>query len=157
MINIIAAQAKNGIIGKNGALPWTLKKDMARFKSLTLGNTVIMGAETFRSIGRPLPDRINIILSNTIDKIDGATVCRDFDSALRLAISHKKEIFICGGESVYRQALPIADRVYITYVDAALDGDRRFPAISENFALQKEEYVRDGDFDTRFCVYEKRN
>ena len=155
MITIIVAVAKNGVIGKDGKLPWDLKLDMARFKELTMGNVVIMGSNTFKEIGKPLAGRENIIISKRIQAIDGATVCDSLDDAIRRAKFHGKEIFICGGESIYKEALAMADRLYITRVNEIVDGDRYFPAIPDNFKCVSSQDLADTGVSTTFCTYER--
>lgn len=159
MINIIVAIAKNGAIGKNGKLPWSLCEDMKRFKRLTMGNTVIMGANTYKEIGKPLSGRLNIILSSTL-KIneDNAIVLPSLSQAIEYskAFNGDKEIFVCGGEKVYAEALGIADRLYITHIDKEFDGDRYFPPIPDCFELVESSQVKDGDFSTTFCEYARK-
>ncbi|MDE5549060.1 MAG: dihydrofolate reductase [Clostridia bacterium] len=159
MINIIVAISKNGVIGKDGKLPWSLVEDMKRFKRLTMGGTVIMGANTYKEIGKPLAGRLNVILSSTI-KVDEENVV--VLPSLKQAIEYSKsagcdkEIFICGGEGVYKEAIDIADRLYITHIDAQIDGDRFFPPIPDCFYLVKSEGVIDGEFSTTFCEYARK-
>ena len=155
MINIIVAVARNGVIGKNGKLPWKLKLDMARFKELTMGNVVIFGLNTFKEFSKPLSGRENIILSKRIQNIEGATVCKSLDDALSVAKTFGKEIFVCGGESVYKEALDIAARLYITHVDDDFDGDRHFPCVPNNFKCVSCQEVLDCGINTTFCVYER--
>ena len=159
MINIIAAIAKNGVIGKDGKLPFLLCEDMKRFKRLTMGGTVIMGANTYKEIGNPLSGRLNIILSSTL-KIneENAVVLSSLSQAIEYSksIDGDKEIFICGGERVYAEAIEIADRLYITHIDEEFDGDRFFPPIPDCFELVKCCQVNDGDFSTTFCEYVRK-
>lgn len=159
MINIIVAIAKNGVIGKDGKLPFSLCEDMKRFKRLTMGNTVIMGANTYKEIGKPLSGRLNIILSSTL-KIneDNAIVLPSLSQAIEYsqAVDGDKEIFVCGGEKVYAEALGIADRLYITHIDKEFDGDRYFPPIPDCFELVESSQVKDGDFSTTFCEYARK-
>ena len=156
MINIIAAIAKNGVIGKEGKLPWSLGEDMARFKRLTMGNTVIMGANTYREIGKPLPGRYNIILSSNLQlKEENAVVMQSLTKAINHSLTRNKDkdIFICGGERSYKEAINIADRLYITYIDCEFDGDRFFPPIPDCFVEVKQTNIKDGEFSTTFCEY----
>ena len=155
MINVIAAVALNGVIGKDGKLPWNLKQDMARFKELTMGHVVVMGSNTFNGIGKPLAGRVNIVLSKRIKSLDGATVYDSLDKAIEYAKTLGKEIFIIGGESVYKDALAIADRLYITHVNADFDGDRYFPAIPKDFEWVSGQNSVDSGVDTTFCIYNR--
>ena len=156
MINIIAAVAKNGVIGKDGKLPWSLCEDMARFKRLTMGNTVIMGANTYREIGKPLQGRLNIILSSKLIVDEkNAVVVTSLTKAIEYSLSRESEneIFICGGESVYKEAIDFADRLLITFIDAEIDGDRFFPTIPDSFVEIQRTDIKDGEFSTTFCEY----
>ena len=155
MINIIVAVAQNGVIGKDGKLPWTLKEDMARFKELTMGNIVILGLNTFNEFKRPLVERENIVLSTHTAHIDGAVVFDSLDKAIAYAKTQDKEIFICGGESVYKEALAFADRLYITRIHKTFDGDRYFPAIPDNFQCVLSQDIVDTGVKTTFCIYNK--
>lgn len=157
MLNIIAAVAQNGVIGKDGNLPFSLKEDMARFKSLTLHNVVIMGKNTFLSIGAPLKNRINIIVSSTLKSADGAYIVKSLADALTLAksIAPDKDVFAIGGQSIYNECLMLADKLYITLVDVCPEGDVYFPSIPNSFRLISSAPVSDSGLDTRFNVYER--
>lgn len=159
MINIIVAIAKNGVIGKDGKLPWSLSEDMKRFKRLTMGGIVIMGANTYKEIGKPLPKRLNIILSSRLVlSEENAVVLPSLQQAIDYSksLDSDKEIFICGGEKVYEEALAVADRLYVTYIDEEFDGDRFFPPIPDCFILIEKVDVKDGDFSTSFCEYARK-
>jgi dihydrofolate reductase len=130
-ISIIVAVAANNVIGRAGRLPWHLSEDLKRFKRLTIGKPVIMGRLTYESIGRPLPDRRNIVLSTRDGlEIDGCEVVATPDAAIRLA-GDAEEVMVIGGGTVYAQMMPITDRIYMTRVDAEVDGDTFFPGIDE--------------------------
>jgi dihydrofolate reductase len=127
MIGLLVAYAHGRVIGKDGAIPWRLPNDLRYVKRLTTGHTVVMGRKTFDSIGRPLPNRRNIVLShNTALTIPGAEVVQSVEEATRL-VEPQDDLFVLGGESIYRQFLPLADRLYITEVDYATEGDTFFP------------------------------
>jgi dihydrofolate reductase len=129
---LIAAVAANGVIGSANAIPWRLPSDLKRFKAITLGHPVVMGRRTFQSIGRPLPGRDNLIVSRGDFQAAGTTTVASVATALALAdtlAGEGGEVFVIGGAEVYRQALPLADRLYITEVEAAPDGDAWFPKI----------------------------
>ncbi len=132
-IVIIAAVASNGVIGKDNRLLWNIPEDMAHFKTLTSGQTVIMGRKTWESLPerfRPLPKRRNIVISRQPDYIaPGAEVTGSLEIALNSA-STAERVFIIGGEQIYRQATPLADRLEITEVDLAPEGDAWFPEIA---------------------------
>lgn len=132
MIILVAAIGRNGVIGINGALPWSLPADLKRFRSLTVGKPVIMGRATHESIGRPLPDRTNIVLSrNDQYRPQGAVAASTLEAALSMAeaaAGPDREVCVIGGEQVYRMFLPMAQRLELTRVDASPLGDAHFPA-----------------------------
>ncbi len=157
-ISLIAAVAENDVIGKDGGIPWHLPDDLKHFKKLTSGHAIIMGRKTFESIGRALPKRDNLVLSRSgnIDAL-GCTVLASFDEALMWCRDHDEtEAFVIGGEQLYRDALPLADRVYLTEVHGSFDGDTFFPVEGlEAFAEVSREDV-DGDLPHSFVVYERQ-
>lgn len=147
MINLIVAYAKNRVIGNKGRIPWNLKEDQLRFKKLTLGNVVIMGRRTFEEIfkkfGRGLPGRETIVVSKN-HNLQGEQFCtaHSLNDAIFLAqkIFPQKDIFICGGESIYREAMEknLAEKLYITEIDLEVDGDAFFPAFNKaDFAIEE--------------------
>lgn len=159
MINIIAAVSKNGIIGSHGKIPWNIPEDKAYFKKITSGGIVIMGRRTFEEIGFPLPDRYNIVVSGHKDfHGENLTTARNLENALNIAhiYGHKngiEEIFLCGGEKIYRQGLKFAQRIYITEINGEYEGDTFFPEFStEEFRISK----RTGT-ELLFCIYERYN
>ncbi len=156
MINIIAAVADNSVIGNKGRLPWSLKEDMSRFKALTMGACVIFGRNTFDEISKALPGRFNVVLTSRPLDVKDVTVCRSLDEALNLATGISHEIFICGGEDVYRQAMKYADRLYITRISKNFDGDRFFPEMPKEFILTSKSDILDSGIDTTFCIYERK-
>ena len=128
-ISLVAALSRNRVIGARGAIPWRLPDDQRFFKELTSGHCLVMGRATFESIGRLLPGRTTVILSRRPDyEVAGATVVPDLDAALELARARgEQEVFVVGGAAVYAAALPRADRLYLTRVDAVVEGDVFFP------------------------------
>lgn len=126
MISLIAAMAADRIIGMDNAMPWSLPADLAWFKKHTLGKPVIMGRRTFESIGRPLPGRLNIVISRTPGETEGVTRATSLQEALRLA-GNAPEIMVIGGGKIYAQMLERADRLYLTHIDAEVEGDTQFP------------------------------
>lgn len=135
-ISIIAAVAENGVIGRNGQLPWRLSDDLQRFKRLTMGHTIIMGRRTWESIGRPLPGRRTVVVTrNPALQVDavGVETATSIDAAIQLAKdAGDDEAFIVGGAELYRQSLPRADRLHLTRVHAQVDGDTRLPDVRWN-------------------------
>ncbi len=130
-ITLVVAAASNGVIGVDGRMPWHLPADLARFKRLTLGKPVLMGRRTHESIGRPLPDRPNLVLSRDPDyRADGCRTVRSLDEAIDVAAGMgAPELMVIGGGAVYAQALPGAQRILLTRVHAAPEGDTFFPAV----------------------------
>lgn len=133
-IALIAALAKNRVIGSHNDLPWRIPEDMKFFRRTTLGKPVIMGRKTFDSIRKPLAKRRNIVVSRQRDlQIDGAEVVGSLELALNLAAQHQpEEIMVIGGGELYQQALPKAQRLYLTYIDKDFEGDVKFPEIPQN-------------------------
>ena len=127
MITLVLAMAENGVIGKQGAIPWRIANDMKRFKALTLGKPVIMGRKTWDSLPRkPLPERVNIVVTRQTDwAADGAVPASSFADALTKA-HNATEVMVIGGGEIYRQALPRADRIELTQIHRAFEGDARF-------------------------------
>ncbi len=134
-ISLIAAVAANGVIGRGGKLPWKLPDDMARFRALTMGRPIIMGRSTFDSLGRPLAGRRNIVLSRAPGlTVEGCVVVPTLDAARRAAAGEPsrlpvEEAFVIGGAEVYALFLPEARRLYLTWIDADVDGDATFPPV----------------------------
>ncbi|MEX1112288.1 MAG: dihydrofolate reductase [Candidatus Andersenbacteria bacterium] len=125
MIAIIAALDANGVIGHNNSIPWDIPEERKLFRKLTTGNVVVMGRKTFESIGKPLPDRINIVVSRTVSSIPGTEVYPSLEQALEAAKSYQKDIFIIGGAQIYEQALEISevDTMYLSYLHDSYSGD----------------------------------
>ncbi len=157
-ISMIAAMARNRVIGKDNQMPWHLPADFAWFKKCTMGKPVIMGRKTFDSIGRPLPGRINIVISR--DKnltIEGVSCVASIEQALELVNTHD-EVMIIGGGSIYQACLPIADRLYLTFIELDVEGDTQFPDWGEGWHKSySEHYVADEKnlHNMEFVVMEK--
>ncbi|MDR1225629.1 MAG: dihydrofolate reductase [Prevotellaceae bacterium] len=131
LISIIVAIAANNGIGKNNRLLWHIPEDLKHFKQITSGHAVIMGRKTFDSIGRYLPNRQNIVITRNAGlRIEGVQCVPSLQAALEVA--QGSEVFIIGGESIYREALPLAHKLYVTHVQAAPAADTFFPAIAES-------------------------
>ncbi|MCG9065883.1 dihydrofolate reductase [Laribacter hongkongensis] len=146
---LIAACARNGVIGLDNRMPWHLPEDLAYFKRVTLGKPVVMGRKTFESIGRPLPGRLNIVVTrNPGWQAAGVQVAHSLDAALALAAAAvPEEIMLIGGAELYRQALPQADVLYLTEIDAEFAGDAFFPEVDlARWRIDREEAgQRDSD------------
>ena len=129
MVSIIVAIAQNGTIGDKNALLWHIKEDMRFFRTTTSGHPVIMGRKTFESLGsKPLPKRTNIVITRAEREFEGALTAHSLEEAIRMA-GDDEEIFIMGGAQIYREALPVVDRMYITHVGRDYEGDTVFPEI----------------------------
>mgnify|MGYP001814615012 FL=1 len=127
-LSLIAAMAENRVIGHENRLPWHLPADLQHFKTITLGKPVLMGRKTWESIGRPLPGRTNIVITRDADYVaEGCVVAHSLEEAVRAA-GEAAEVMVIGGAQLYRQALPLADTLYLTLVHAEIQGDTRFPA-----------------------------
>jgi dihydrofolate reductase len=138
IISIIVAIAENNGIGKNNQLLWRLPADMKHFKDTTTGHTVIMGRKTFDSLGKPLPNRRNIVISrNTSLEIPGAEVVSDLKSAIALC-GEQEEVFIGGGAEIYKMAMEITDKIYLTVVKGIFDADTFFPPIDPDLWEETE-------------------
>lgn len=162
MISIIVAVSEDWGIGKDNELLWHISEDLKRFKKLTSGNTVIMGKKTWESLPRrPLPGRKNIVLTDDPDEsIDNSVTAYSIDDALDKC-GPDEEIFIIGGGSIYRQFMPIADRLFITHVHKKAPADIYFPEIDRSIweIIEKEEFKTEGDdgIPYTYTIYEKKN
>ncbi|NLS20828.1 dihydrofolate reductase [Rhizobium sp. P40RR-XXII] len=163
---IVVAVSRNGIIGREGDMPWRLSSDLKRFKAMTLGKPVVMGRKTFQSIGRPLPGRPNIVITrDTGFSVEGIAVVHSLEEGIEAASrlareSDVDEICILGGGEIYRQAIGVADRLLITHVEADVEGDTAFPAVDPAiWQAESELAVPAGEKDTyptRFVSYFRR-
>jgi dihydrofolate reductase len=159
-ISLIAAMARNRVIGLDNQLPWRLSADLQRFKALTMGKPIVMGRKTYESIGKPLPGRTNIVVTrDTGYSADGCRVVHSIDEAL-LAAGDCDEVMIMGGADLYSQMLPRADRLYLTEVQADVSGDARFPGFDKAQwqELERESHRADekNEFDYDFVVLARR-
>ena len=156
-ISIIVAMSQNSVIGFKNELPWHISEDLKNFRKITLNHSVIMGRKTYDSIGKPLKDRYNIVISRDASlKIDGVEVV----DSLKKAISKTNklsEVFIIGGEQIYSIALPIATHMYITKVDGIFDGDAFFPDYIQDEwkEISREDLITEKNLRFSFLKYEK--
>jgi dihydrofolate reductase len=159
-IAVIAAVARNGIIGLNNRLPWRLAEDMRRFRALTTGHAVVMGRNTWESIGKPLPGRQNIVVTHRIRR---STPDVEFAASLDEALARARlpdPVFVIGGEALYREALPRADLLYMTEIDRDFAGDARFPDFDRAHWRESSRDARTtldepDAFTYHFVVYER--
>lgn len=160
MVSIIVAIAQNGTIGDKNSLLWHIKEDMRFFRTTTSGHAVVMGRKTFESLGsRPLPKRTNIVITRADRVFEGALTAHSLEEAIRLA-EGDEEIFIIGGAQIYREALRIADRMYITRVMHDYEGDTSFPDIYlsewELVAEEKHDRGEEYEYPFAFLTYERK-
>ena len=150
-IALIAAVARNGVIGSSGRLPWRLPEDLKRFRALTSGHSIIMGRKTWDSIGRPLPDRQNIIVSRRDNlAAPGCEVAPALAGAIELA-TMPPPLFVIGGEAIYREAMPLAELLFLTEIHRDFDGDARFPGFDRSQWRETARERRQLDGDTGFA------
>ncbi len=162
MISAIVAMAKNGVIGKESGLPWYLPAELAHFKEVTMGHPIIMGRKTHESIGRTLPGRYNLVITRDegYQVAGGSKVVGSLDEAIKVAEKQNgsEEVFIIGGEQVYKEAMPRLDRIYLTKVDAEIDGDKFFEYDSnewEQMSSKKHGANGKNQYDYEFVVLER--
>lgn len=161
IISLIVAVSENGVIGKNNELPWKLSSDLKRFKYYTKGKAVIMGRKTFESIGQPLSERINIVLSKKKGyKPEKTLVFSELSDAFNFAADNNlEEVFVIGGADIYEQTFALADRIYLTKVHTTVDGDAHFPEVNmEEWDIVDEEFVAKDEknqFDSTFYLLEQ--
>ncbi|MCO4799538.1 MAG: type 3 dihydrofolate reductase [Colwelliaceae bacterium] len=158
---MIVAHANNRIIGKDNDMPWHLPADLAYFKKTTLGKPVIMGRKTYESIGRPLPGRLNIVISRDDNYLaEGVVTVTSVEQALTKA-GDVEEVMVIGGGAIYQHCLAAADRLYITHIDAEIEGDTQFPYydLDNDWSLShSEKYAADekNAFELNFCIYQRK-
>jgi dihydrofolate reductase len=149
-IKAIAAMSENRVIGKDGRIPWYISEELKWFKKTTMGNVVLMGRKTFESIGKPLPGRTNIVLSNSGFNVPGVIVVKSIEEALEKFKG--QNIFICGGAQVYSIALPLCSELFITHINGLFEGDAFFPCFENYFV--KQEVLQEGP-NYRIIRYKK--
>ncbi|NGQ94663.1 dihydrofolate reductase [Brevibacillus sp. SYP-B805] len=159
MISLIVAMDQNRLIGRNNGLPWRLPADLQYFKRVTSGKTVIMGRKTYESIGRPLPNRRNIILTTRKDFRPAGCTTYDSVDELMARLPQEEEAFVIGGAEIYRLFLPFADRMYITLIDHAFTGDAYFPSYDESewrlISSEPGTQNEENPYPYRFTVWER--
>jgi dihydrofolate reductase len=161
-VSLIAAVSDNAVIGRDNDLPWRLPRDLKRFRKLTMGHHLLLGRRTFEAIGRPLPGRTMVVLTTRDASLVGdELLARSLEDALEVARSRgETEAFIAGGEQVYRRALPVVERLYLTRVHATVDGDARFPHVdaTEWHEIEREHYPvsEENSIPLTFLMLERR-
>ncbi len=160
ILSMIVAHANNRVIGKDNDMPWHLPADLAYFKKITLGKPIIMGRKTYESIGRPLPGRRNIVISrDAAYQAAGIETVTSVQDAIAL-VNEVEEVMVIGGGAIYSHCLPVATRLYITHINAEIDGDTQFPEYdAENDWHKVSSDVRLADdnnaYDLDFCLYQR--
>lgn len=159
-ITLVAAIASNNVIGKENSLPWNIPEDLKRFKQMTSGHTILMGRKTFDSIGRPLPNRQNIVMTKDKNfEQEGIKVINDFDEALELIKESNEDIFVIGGSKIYELFEPVANSLAITRILKDFEGDAFFPDINwELWQIEKEEKFFDekSNIECKLIEYSKK-
>lgn len=156
MIGLIVAHTKNRVIGKDGKMPWDIPGELSRFRDLTTGNVVIMGRRTYESIGRPLPNRYNIVISKTQRfEAENCTTAGSLEEALQIA--GDRDIFIGGGGKLYEEALPLVEKMYITEIDAVIEGDTFFPEFDASDFERVVEKSVDGELPYQYVTYIRKD
>ena len=158
MVSVIVAVARNGMIGKANQLIWHISEDLKRFKAITTGHPVVMGRRTFESLGRPLPNRTNVVITRQRDySAEGCAVAGSLDEAVAL-FPPSEEVFVIGGGEIYAQAMPRADRFYLTVVEHDYEGDTLFPAWNpdEWELVSEERHERGEKFEYPFTFKDYR-
>ena len=159
MISVIVAVAENGTIGDKNTLLWHIKEDMKHFRTLTTGHPVVMGRKTYDSLGRPLPNRRNVVITRQDIAIEGCEIAHSLEEALSL-FTPDEEVFVIGGAQIYAEAMPLADRFYLTVVEHPYEGDTAFPKWDrEAWQLVSSERFEQGEsypHPFRFETYERK-
>jgi dihydrofolate reductase len=156
MIKIIVAMSENRVIGNNNELIWKLSSDLKRFKELTTGHPVVMGRKTYESIGKPLPNRRNIIITRNLEyEVNGCEVVSSLEEALLLT---NNDCFIIGGGEIYKQSLEVADKIYLTLVHKDFEGDTTFPELGKEWAtIDTKDFDADekNEYNYSFIEYDR--
>lgn len=156
MVGLIVAYSKNRAIGKDGQIPWRIKGEQKRFRELTTGNVVIMGRRSYEEIGRPLPNRYTIVVSNTKKfEAENCTTVGSLKEALEIA-DKNKNVYISGGAGLYREAIDIVDKMFITEIDAEIEGDTFFPEFEEKDFLREVECYVEGEIPYTYVTYTRK-
>jgi len=158
-ISVVAAVARNGIIGSGNRIPWRLPEDLRRFRRLTLGHAVIMGRKTFESIGSPLPERNNIVITRSREWVrPGCKAFPSFEAAMA-AVEPAQKAFVIGGAEIYALALPLAGKLYLTEIDRDFAGDTTFPDFDRSqwrvISRERHELEGTGGFTCSFVEYQR--
>lgn len=155
MISLIVAYTQNRVIGNSGCIPWKIKGEQRRFRELTTGNVVVMGRRSYEEIGRPLPNRTTIVISNT-KTFEGENCLTAKSLAEAIKLAGDKDIYISGGAKLYEEALPLVEKMYITEIDCEIKGDTFFPEFDKE-AFEKEINERvEGEIPYTYVIYTRK-
>lgn len=155
MIALIVAYTKNRVIGNKGCIPWKIKGEQKRFRELTIGNVVVMGRRSYEEIGRPLPNRTTIVISNTRNfDCENCMTAKSLAEALELAGDRK--VYISGGARLYEEALPLVEKMYITEIDAEIEGDTYFPMLDEALYEKEIDERVEGEIPYTYVTYTRK-
>ena len=136
MISLIVAHDLNRVIGKDNKMPWHIPSELAYFKEKTMGKAIVMGRNTFESIGRPLPGRLNVIITRNLSyEHEGVTVVHSIEDAIRVATEYHEDVMIIGGEQIFKEVLPYADLLYVTRIEKKYQGDTFFPPYENDWVI----------------------
>lgn len=161
MIALVVAHAHDYVIGKNNTMPWHLPNDLQHFKRVTLGHPIVMGRKTFESIGRALPGRLNIVISRnaSYEVPEGVVLVDSLEAGIARAQRVSDTVMIIGGAQIYKEALPLANRLYVTKIDASFEGDAHFPTYDEadyDVIEQSETFQNDEGVEYTSYTYERK-
>ncbi|MBD5134685.1 MAG: dihydrofolate reductase [Lachnospiraceae bacterium] len=155
MIALIVAFSKNRVIGNKGCIPWKIKGEQKRFRELTTGNVVVMGRRSYEEIGKPLPNRMTIVVSNTKNFDDkNCVTVKSLMEAIKIA--GDKDIYISGGARLYEEALPLVEKMYITEIDCDIEGDTYFPPFDNEQFVKEVNQKCEGEISYTYVTYTKR-
>ncbi len=158
MIGLIVAHDKNHVIGNKGMIPWKIKGEQKRFRELTTGNIVVMGRRSYEEIGRPLPNRMNIVVSTT-KTFEGENLytAKSLKEALELVKDSDKNVYISGGAGLYKEAMPLVQKMYITEIDIEVEGDTFFPQFDLNLYEKEIDETFEGEISYSYVTYTKKD
>ena len=155
MLALIVAYTKNRVIGNNGCIPWKIKGEQKRFRELTTGNVVIMGRRSYEEIGRPLPNRTTIVISNTKNfDCENCMTAKSLTEALEMV--GDRNVYISGGARLYEEALPLVEKMYITEIDAEIEGDTYFPVFDEALYEKEVNESFEGEIPYTYVTYTRK-
>lgn len=160
MISLIVAHDLNRVIGHENKMPWHIPSELAYFKEKTMGKAIVMGRNTFESIGRPLPGRLNIVITrNQSYHQEGVTVVHTIEEAIALARKYHDEVMVIGGEQIFKEVLPYADLLYVTCIEYQFEGDTYFPPYDNDWKLASESELMttDNGLRYRYLIYQRKS